>query len=220
MPDGRRASLPEPCRVRSAQYLACKGIIDAPGRRAPLTAAGAKADAAADQAREAKRRRPTLQAGGGAHPAPEEGRRNEPTRAERPAAAAGTTRRAPTGRTAEGAATGSPGAGRAAATAPAAQRPGRTGASPGPAARSTGAQTSEPTEGAGTPPAGAPQTGEPGHQPSPQAERRTRPETERTPPPRRGAHNGRAQHLHRVCGLAHRVHASASWRTTDQGTKH
>lgn len=188
-------TLPE----RAPTEQARKKIIDAPGRRAPLTAAGAEQSTPTDTAGPAEPDAPPGRRAAGTHPRPDEGRRNEPTKAERPAAAARPTAEAPTGRPAEGAATGSPGAGRAAATTPAAQSPGRTGASPGPAARHTATPTHEPRRPAGRPPAGRAASNTPGQAPSAQAERRPRPETERAPTPRRGAHDGRTLQLLGVC---------------------
>lgn len=203
-----------PCPVRSARHLARKKTIEAPGRRAPLTAAGAEASCQADPAQAAKA--PTPHPAGGRRGPPAPGRRKaqqaepeEPgTRTPPPAREAGKPTRAQ----------GAPGTGRAATPGAA---PGARGQALPAGARSTGAQTSEPTEGAGTPPAGAPQTGEPGHQPSPQAERRTRPQTERAPTPRRGAHNGRTQQQHRDCGLAHRERGGAAGgpQTREPGIK-
>ena len=191
--------------------------IGAPGLRATFTAASAKVSGLKAPADLTGVRVPTAQGGGGAHPAPEAGGRNAPTEAERPAAAAG--RRATTRAEAprEGAATGGTGAGRAAATAPAA-RPEPPEASPGTRARYTATPRSTTGSTQSSPPAGRAQTTAPRQEQATKAEQRTRPRTERTPTTGREPTTGGR---YSSTGLRWGRYSSTgrSWRIADSGNK-
>lgn len=183
---------------RSAAQQARQTIEKAPGKRAPITAASAVLSTPTDTAGPAGPRRTTGQAGGGDPPAPEAGGRNTPTRASTARRAAGRPAAKGAPQT-EGAAMGGTATGRAATTA-AAARPEPPEASPATRARRTATPARAPRSPAGRAPAGRAERAAPRQAHTTQAEQRTRPEPARGTEPQRGAHDGRTQKPHGVCG--------------------